>query len=73
MAKRSPIEFLVERTSYGWSAMEGPEHLGLFVKQRQAVDAVQKRRAALKVKGRPSTLEVNGSEPEPVSRPFRVL
>jgi hypothetical protein len=37
--------------------------MGLFVTQRQALDAVKKRRAELAAKGQRSTVIVTGSEP----------
>jgi len=37
--------------------------MGLFVTQRQALDEVKKRRAALTARGQRSTVVVTGSEP----------
>jgi hypothetical protein len=55
--------FVVEHTDYGWSVGAGTERMGLFVTQRQALDAVKKRRAELAAKGQRSTVIVTGSEP----------
>jgi hypothetical protein len=54
--------FFVEPTQYGWSVRDGAKRLGLFVSQRQAIDDVRKRQAALKAKGRASSVEVTGEE-----------
>ena len=54
--------FSVEPTGYGWSVSDGAKRLGLFVSQRQAIDDVRKRQAALKAKGRASSVEVTGEE-----------
>jgi hypothetical protein len=56
--------FSVELTEYGWSVRDGATRLGLFVSQRQALDDVRKRRAALKTEGRASAVEVIGEEAE---------
>jgi hypothetical protein len=64
--------FSVEPTEYGWSVRDGAKRLGLFVSQRQALDDVRKRRAALKAKGRASSVEVTGEEADgPRGRPRR--
>jgi hypothetical protein len=63
--------FSVEPTEYGWSVSDGAVRLGLFVSQRQALDDVRKRRAALKTKGRASSVEVTGQETDGVRRPQR--
>jgi hypothetical protein len=63
--------FSVEPTAYGWSVSDGAMRLGLFLSQRQALDDVKKRRAALKAKGLASSLEVTGKETEGVRRPQR--
>jgi hypothetical protein len=64
--------FSVEPTEYGWSVRDGATRLGLFVSQRQALDDVRKRRAALKAKGRASSVEVTGEESDgPRGRPRR--
>ena len=52
--------FSVEPTEYGWSVSDGAKRLGLFVSRRQALDDVRKRQAALKAKGRASSVEVTG-------------
>ena len=62
--------FSVEPTEYGWSVSDGAERLGLFVSQRQALDDVKKRRAALKAKGRASSVEVTGEETEGARRQY---
>ena len=54
--------FSVEPTEYGWSVRDGAKRLGLFVSQRQAIDDVRKRQAALKAKGSASSVEVTGEE-----------
>jgi hypothetical protein len=56
------VEFVVERTVYGWSVGAGSEKLGLFVTQQQALADVKKRRALLASKGGRSTLLVTGQE-----------
>ena len=56
--------FFVEPTQYGWSVRDGAKRLGLFVSQRHALDDVRKRQAALKAKGRASSVEVTGEETE---------
>jgi hypothetical protein len=56
--------FSIEPTEYGWLVRDGAKRLGLFVSQRQALNDVRKRRAALKTKGRVSALEVTGDETE---------
>jgi hypothetical protein len=63
--------FSVEPTAYGWSVSDGAMRLGLFLSQRQALDEVRKRRAALKAMGLASSLEVTGKETEGVRRPQR--
>jgi hypothetical protein len=63
--------FSVEPTAYGWSVSDGAVRLGLFMSQRQALDDVRKRRAALKAKGLASSLEVTGQETDGVRRPQR--
>src|SRR6476619_633996 len=57
-----PTVFFVEPTQYGWSVRDGAKRLGLFVSQRQAIDDVRKRQAALKAKGRASSVEVTGED-----------
>jgi hypothetical protein len=63
--------FSVGPTEYGWSVSDGAARLGLFVSQRQALDDVRKRRAALKAQGRASSVEVTGQETDGVRRPQR--
>jgi hypothetical protein len=63
--------FSVEPTAYGWSVSDGAVRLGLFMSQRQALDEVRKRRAALNAKGLVSSLEVTGQETDGVRRPQR--
>jgi hypothetical protein len=63
--------FSVGPTAYGWSVSDGAMRLGLFMSQRQALDDVRKRRAALKTKGRASSVEVTGQETDGVRRPRR--
>jgi hypothetical protein len=43
--------------------------MGLFVTQRQALEDVKKRRAALAAKGQRSTVIITGSEPVPTGKP----
>jgi hypothetical protein len=62
--------FSVELIECGWSVSDGAERLGLFVSQRQALDDVRKRRAALKAKGRASSVEVTGEETEGARRRY---
>ena len=66
-----PTIFSVEPTEYGWSVSDGAVRLGLFVSQRQALDDVRKRRAAVKAKRLSSSLEVTGQETDGVRRPQR--
>ena len=60
------INFLIERTDYGWSVRAGRERIGLFITQRQALDDTEKRRAKLGSIGRESTLTVTGSDADPL-------
>jgi len=70
MAKRATTTtFVVQHTDYGWSVGAGTERMGLFVTQRQALDDVKKRRAALAAKGQRSTVIVTGSEPVTTGKP----
>jgi len=70
MAKRATTTtFVVQHTDYGWSVGAGSERMGLFVTQRQALEDVKKRRAALAAKGQRSTVIVTGSEPVPTGKP----
>jgi hypothetical protein len=61
------VVFAVEPTEYGWSVSEGPTRLGLFMTREQALIEVEKRRVALKAKGHPSSVVVNGFE-EPTNQ-----
>ena len=71
VAKRATTTtFVVEHTNYGWSVCAGPERMGLFVTQRQALDEVKKRRAKLTAKGKRSSVVVTGSEPTAAARRF---
>ena len=60
--------FSVEPTQ---SVSDGATRLGLFVSQRQALDDVRKRQAALKAKGHGSSVAVIGKETDGVRRPQR--
>jgi len=63
--------FSVEPTQYGWSVSDGATWSGLFMSQRQALDDVRKRQAALKAMGRASSVAVIGKETDGVRRPHR--
>jgi hypothetical protein len=65
---QATVVFSVELTEYGWSVRDAARRLGLFVSQRQALDDVRKRRAALKAKGRASSVEVIGEETKHAQR-----
>jgi hypothetical protein len=60
VAKRAPTNFHVELTGYGWSVKVGADQLGLFTTQQQALEDVKRRRRAMKVEGRDSTVSVSG-------------
>jgi len=64
VAKRvTTTTFVVEPTNYGWSVGCGATRVGLFMTQRQALDAVKKCRAELTAKGQRSTVVVRASDP----------
>jgi hypothetical protein len=58
--------FFVEPTDYGWSVRKGSTRIGLFTTQSQAVNDVERRRAALRTIGRDSTISVTGREQQPI-------
>jgi len=60
--RQATTVFCIEPTEYGWSVTDGATRLGLFVSQRQALDDVKKRRAALEAKGHATLVKVTGEE-----------
>jgi hypothetical protein len=58
--------FFVEPTDYGWSVRKGSTRIGLFTTQAQALNDVERRRAALRTIGRHSTITVTGRDNKPV-------
>jgi hypothetical protein len=61
VAKRqAETVFSVDLSQYGWCVSEGAKRLGLFVTQKQALNDVKLRRAALTARGLRSTVVVTG-------------
>lgn len=69
MSKSQITVFTVAPTSFGSAMHDDQSQLGLFLTQRQAIDAANKARAVLSSLGKRSNLVVTGGvKPEPIHR-----